>query len=109
MKHPELTTTLESPRFQLGQIFFTPGVIGLIDRLQIDPFELLYRHVCGDWGCLCKEDIKANEAALRCGSRILSAYELVSKDIEGTEESVKIWVITESDRSATTLLLPEEY
>lgn len=76
MKQPELTTTRKSPRFNLGQIYFTPGIIELIDRLQIDPFELLVRHRVGDWGNVCKEDAQSNEDAIRYGTRILSAYKL---------------------------------
>lgn len=98
------------PRFPLGNVYFTPGVMETIDRLQVDPFELLYRHVCGDWGSVCTEDAQANEDALCYGSRILSAYVLgPKKNSASTHESVKIWVITEADRSTTTLLLPSEY
>lgn len=113
MKHPDPITTPKSPRFNLGKIYITPGASETIDRLQVDPFELLYRHKCGDFGCLCPADIKANEDALRYGSRILSSYELLtaSIDIESAEEpgKIKIWVITEADRSITTMLLPSEY
>lgn len=110
MKHPELTTKPKSPRFNLGSIYLTPGASEAIGSLQADPFELFYRHACGDWGSVCAEDAKANEDALRYGSRILSAYELTaSTDIEPPEETIKIWIITEADRSATTLLLPSEY
>ncbi len=61
----------------------------------------LLRHLTGDWGELCEEDKQANEAALKYHLRILSAYHLT----DGT----KIWLITEWDRSVTTILLPEEY
>ena len=65
------------------------------------PAELLLRHVTGDWGDLDDEDKKENELSVKEGFRILSAYKL------GTD--VKVWVITEWDRSATTILLPDEY
>lgn len=63
--------------------------------------ELLLRHVNGDWGDLDDEDKKENELSVKEGFRILSAYELAT--------GVKLWVITEWDRSVTTILLPEEY
>lgn len=66
----------------------------------VKPSDLLDRHLAGDWGDVCAEDNHANELALREGSRLLSAYRL---------GDVAIWIITEADRSATTLLLPSEY
>lgn len=77
----------------------TPGV-----RDGIPPSELmqaLRRHARGDWGDLDPEDLKANDASLRDGSRLLSAYH--------AKDGTKFWVITEADRSMTTALLPEEY
>lgn len=65
------------------------------------PAELLVRHVTGDWGELEEEDKEENERSVEQGFRILSAYKL--------ETGVKVWVITEWDRSVTTLLLPSEY
>ena len=65
------------------------------------PADLLARHQRGDWGEVCEEDRLANESALREGERLFSVYRLSS----GT----KIWIITERDRSSTTLLLPSEY
>jgi hypothetical protein len=59
------------------------------------------RHVTGDWGELGEEDKKENELSLKEGFRLLSAYE--------AEGLPKIWIITEADRSATTILFPEEY
>jgi hypothetical protein len=61
----------------------------------------LQRHVTGDWGELCPEDIEANEQALLNGARLLSAYR--------SAKGVKFWIITEWDRSVTTILLPEDY
>ena len=66
-----------------------------------EPVDLLIRHVTGDWGELDEEDKKENELSVKEGFRILSAYEL--------ETDVKVWVITEWDRSVTTILLPSEY
>lgn len=63
--------------------------------------QCLYRHVTGDWGEVCEEDKEENALSLEQGFRLLSAYTFT----DGT----KIWIITESDRSATTILLPQEY
>lgn len=84
------------PRFPLGRLLATPGVLGR----GVELLPLIKRHVRGDWGDLSEEDRAANEQALVDGSRILSAYVLPQG---------RVWIITESDRSATTLLLPEEY
>jgi len=92
------------PLFPLGAVVATPGALDLLDRHGIDAAILLRRHTYGDFGAVCTEDQAANLAAIQYGSRILSAYKI------GPQDSVdKIWVITEADRSATTLLLPEEY
>ena len=90
--------------FVLGQTVGTPGALNLLQRLGVNPLALLQRHVSGDWGDLEPEDVQANQEALRTGGRIFSAYRLGPEDAQG-----KIWVITEADRSATCLLLPEEY
>lgn len=89
------------PLFQLGQIVGTPGAVQALLEAEQDPLGLLIRHVTGDWGDLDDEDKEENDLSVEKGFRILSAYKL--------ETGVKIWIITESDRSATTLLLPEDY
>ena len=66
-----------------------------------DVIHCLVRHMCGDWGTVCEEDWEANNLALKSGSRLLSAY----VDRRGQ----RLWIITEADRSATTILLPEDY
>jgi hypothetical protein len=88
-------------RFSLGQILATPGALEALSRAEQDPSEFLNRHVVGDWGNLDEEDTAENELSLEKGFRLLSAYEL--------NTGVRLWVITERDRSATTLLLPEDY
>jgi hypothetical protein len=65
-----------------------------------DPFGYIARHAAGDWGELCAFDRRQNEIALRDGYRVLSSYPV------GRE---CVWIITEADRSVTTILLPEEY
>ena len=93
--------------FDLGQILSTPGALdalrpypGLSRKLLARPYGPA-RHVSGDWGDVDAEDAAENELSVKEGFRILSAYT--------TPDGTRIWVITEADRSATTLLLPEEY
>ncbi|MGE5474533.1 MAG: hypothetical protein ACM3UU_09965 [Ignavibacteriales bacterium] len=86
-------------KFNLGQVVATQGALKELSREDISG--ALRRHLSGDWGDLCKADQKENELALKEGFRILSAY----KSANGK----KFWIITEADRSATTVLLPEEY
>lgn len=88
-------------KFPLGHLVATPGVLQALSRTGQSPLEFLTRHINGDWGDLDQEDCQENEFSLRQGFRILSAYRLT----DGT----KVWIITEADRSATTILLPEEY
>jgi hypothetical protein len=89
------------PLLELGQVVGTPGAIRALAEAKQDPAELLTRHVTGDWGDLPDEDKEENELSVRRGLRIFSAYKL--------DTGTKVWVITEWDRSVTTLLLPEEY
>jgi hypothetical protein len=92
---------MAASRFTLGQIVATPGAIRSLNESGQSPFEFLRRHVSGDWGELDDDDKRENELSLREGFRLLSAYRLTT--------GVKLWIITEADRSVTTLLLPEEY
>ena len=87
--------------FDLGQTVMTPGALEVLNEAGQLPGEFLGRHQSGDWGDLCEEDAQVNQEALENGLRIMSVYR--------TSNGSKIWVITEADRSATTLLLPEEY
>ena len=87
--------------FSLGQIVSTPGALQAMETAGNSASEFLVRHIQGDWGNLCDEDKTSNDEALQEGLRILSAYKL--------NDGVRIWIITECDRSVTTLLLPEEY
>jgi hypothetical protein len=88
-------------RFELGRLMATSGALEAIERNTADALALLARHVRGDWGALDDDDKAENELSVKQGFRILSAYHLA----DGT----KLWVITEADRSVTTLLLPDEY
>lgn len=88
-------------KFPLGHVVATPGALAALKKQHVSPNELLQRHITGDWGTLDPEDIRANEDALKEGERLLSNYLITPK--------CRIWIITERDRSVTTLLLPEEY
>ena len=90
--------------FKMGRLLMTRGVNDQVaDNEAFAKFvtESLARHAKGDWGDLCDEDKKENELSLKEGFRLLSAYE--------TERLPKIWIITEADRSVTTILFPDEY
>lgn len=100
MRNPE-NNLLPKPLFSLGQVVATPGVLEKLKETGQDPQEFITRHVTGDWDDLEEDDIKENELSVERGYRILSAY-ILSSD-------VKIWIITEADRSVTTILLPSEY
>ena len=89
--------------FQLGQLVYTASVQHLIEKetiSNIDLFTILRRHASGDWGDLCEEDKQVNQSALADGDRLLSSY---------TINKTTLWIITEADRSVTTILLPEDY
>ena len=86
--------------FCLGKVVATPGALSLLETLQRTPAEFLSRHQSGDWGELCKEDREANDAALKHGDRIFSAYKI---------DETKVWIITEANRSSTCILKPEDY
>jgi len=89
------------PLFPLGQLVATPGALDALKAAGQRPEEFLNRHIVGDWGDVPPEDAQENELSVRQGFRILSAYTL--------KTGVKIWIITEANRSVTTLLLPDEY
>ena len=87
--------------FKLGRLLMTPGALTALQASGQSPWAFLVRHLAGDWGDLDAEDKALNDVAVRDGSRILSAY--------STVQGAKLWIITEADRSATTVLLPDEY
>lgn len=89
------------PLFDLGHIVATPGALSTLTTHEVMPTTFLARHHTGDWGEVDDEDSQTNQDALEHGGRIMSVYSVTP--------GVKIWVITEADRSATTILLPSEY
>ena len=86
-------------KVNLGRVFCTPGVTQELSPQDVQ--RALKRHIHGDWGDVGEDDWKENDLSLREGFRLLSSYK--------SERDVKFWVITEADRSATTVLLPSEY
>lgn len=99
--------TNKKHKFKLGQIVATPSAIAAINRSKQSPAEFLRRHQLCDWGDICSEDKKLNDEAvahegdLTKQQRVLSAYKTVLGDV--------IWIITEYDRSISTILLPSDY
>lgn len=86
----------------LGKVFGTFGaLVAFAGALDEEPDTFLARHANGDWGELNEHDRRATEHALEHGLRVLSAYTLRTGE--------KIWIVTQGDRSVTTILLPEEY
>ena len=96
-----VSVTFSTPRFQPGHLCMTPRVQALIEQGDLDPVEHLQRHICGDWGDISANDAKANECALRDQDQLVSAYRITDK--------IRLLIITESDRTVTTLLLGCEY
>jgi hypothetical protein len=86
---------------ELGEIVATPGAIEQSGLAGVSLASLLNKHQSGDWGDLSEEDKNENEFSLEARCRIFSSYII--------KEGVKIWIITEADRSSTTFLLPSEY
>jgi hypothetical protein len=88
-------------RFGLGAVFATRAALEVLGSAEVSPSELLERHASGDWGDVPAEDARENEHALTRGLRVLSSYSLPSGE--------RVWIITEADRSSTSIITPEEY
>ena len=93
-------TRTQTIRLPLGHVVATPGALDVVRTHGLDVIALLHRHQRGDWGELSDHDALANDHAVEGGARVLSAYETAGG---------RLWIITEADRSATTVLLPSEY
>ena len=87
-------------RLDLGHVVATPGALEIVRSHGLDVVGLLHRHRSGDWGTVSEHDAQANDHAVEVEARVLSAYETAGG---------RLWIITEADRSATTVLLPSEY
>jgi hypothetical protein len=92
---------MTAARFPPGQIVATPGALAALEESGESPDVFLKRHLTGDWGEVDDHDRRENELSVVQGFRLLSAYTL--------SNGTKLWIITEADRSATTLLLPSDY
>ena len=88
-------------RFALGQTYITPAAEDALMIAGETAIEFLRRHMSCDFGELADDDIQENDLSLREGFRVLSAY--------STSRGQRLWIITEADRSSTTILLPSEY
>lgn len=95
---PVTLIAIDKPKFPLGQAVITATAAGILDSVAVT--EGLRRHAKGDWGDICPEDAALNELALKDGSRLMSVY--------GNGDR-RFWIITEADRSSTTVLLPGDY
>ncbi len=89
------------PLFPLGFVVATPGARAAFEANNARFSYYLAKHQCGVWGDVPPEDVRANDQALKHGLRLLSAYHL--------RDGTKVWIWTEADRSATCVMLPEEY
>lgn len=96
-----ISTEPLKPLFDMGHLCATPSALEALERNEQAPATFLFRHVTGDWLDMSINDITTNENAAREGGRVFSSYRL--------KDGSKLWIITEADRSVTTLLLPSEY
>jgi hypothetical protein len=94
----KLIYTMKSTKFPLGQMLITANAAARLDGVAVT--EGLRRHASGDWGEVPPEDAQQNEFGLKHGERLLSAY---------GKGGNRFWIITERDRSVTTVLMPEDY
>jgi hypothetical protein len=92
---------VKSPKFPLGNVVATPGAIEAMNESGQTADFFLDQHAAGNWGTIDAEDWQSNDQALVEGTRLLSAY--------STLKGVKIWIITEADRSSSCILLPQDY
>ena len=99
MNQPSARNDEPQAKFPFGRIVATPNVLTSIPNDEI--LKALSKHLQGDWGTLEAEDKNENERALKHGGRLFSAYQ--------SSRNEKFWIITEADRSVTTILLPEDY
>lgn len=87
---------------ELGEVVATPGALEAFTKAGVSPFWSLAKHQDGDWGEVSAHDEALNNWSVQEGFRVMSAYTL-------PKTGEKIWIVTEADRSVTTILLPEEY
>lgn len=100
---PTTSNQLPGPLFSPGRVVTTRSVHQLVEGGLLNPTPYLKRHLAGDWGELSDDDKQANQQALKYGDRLFSGYDICTGD------ETRLWIITEADRSATTMLLPDDY
>ncbi|KTS78273.1 hypothetical protein NS274_07845 [Pseudomonas oryzihabitans] len=100
-------SSIAQRKFDPGRVVITPAASDLIERGQLDPIPFLSRHLCGDWGDMSSHESRENNKALvrqnHMGNELFSSYD------NGGEAAPRIWVITEADRSRTTLMLITDF
>lgn len=96
-----MTTPRTTKCFALGEVVATRGALAALEKAGQPPMLFLLRHAAGDWGEVCEEDWKQNDNAVETGDMLLSTY--------STSLGERIWVISDTGRAATTILLPDEY
>jgi hypothetical protein len=95
-----MATTTREDGFSLGCIYWSPGASALLDRQPQElGAQLLLRHQSGDWGDVDEDDVRANQVAVKYGASVFSVY---------TVDGERLWVVSEGDRSSTTVLTPGE-
>ena len=99
--------TQNKPKFKLGKVVLTQGAVDALTKANQTPNPFLKKHMFGDWGEICEEDAQANEEAVAHEGNMDKQMRVMS--VYKTNKNETIWVITEYDRSVTTLLLPSEY
>ena len=110
-----MTLMSNAPRFALGQMVATPGALELLEQTGFSALALISRHLHSDFGDCCDEDKATNELSIQQGMRVMSVYRLVDAErlqqtpLDKRSSLPTVWIITEADRSVTTLLLPEDY
>ena len=92
---------MSKSRFELGELVITPNAHRLLSKYYLQADMFLAKHLVGNWGDLVEEDKKVNDDALLNGGQLFSSYKLPGDNM--------LWIITEWDRSVTTILLPEDY
>jgi|3_EtaG_2_1085321.scaffolds.fasta_scaffold85748_1 hypothetical protein len=97
----ELVSSRCKGLFETGRLLITPGALEATKKAGQGLEPLIDRHKSGDWGDMCEADVESNNAAIDGGTRIMSSYEMSTGRV--------VWLVTESDRSATTILMPDEY
>ncbi|MCW5712321.1 hypothetical protein [Shinella sp.] len=93
---------LPQPKFPAGKVVFSSSIADLVERGRFDPARYLRRHLKGDWGDQCDADWQSNDTAVKTGEEILMSVYYI-------DPALTLWILTESDRSVTTLMLPDEH